>query len=197
MIHLSLNLERSLAARVAFGKFVSSPCQVFVPACYVWPKGSPWPLTIPHTAASQETTMISGEGWSGWGVKIPFRFSAWEARAIQCVPENPPQWGQAVGVPDRSARPLCLCCHSGIWSLMCKTFKRLFSGRLAAIDSSLNKRHESHSATSSSSFSCLHFLPSFLLFDYSAFTSDLLPMATHTAQVGSLSYRCVNNDVYV
>lgn len=146
MIHLSLNLERSLAARVAFGKFVSSLCQVFVPACYVWPKGSPWPLTIPHTAASQETTMISWEGWSGWGVKIPFRFSAWEARAIQCVPENPPQWGQADGVPDRSARPLCLGCHSGIWSLMCKTFKRLFLGRLAAIDNSLNKRHQSHSA---------------------------------------------------
>lgn len=110
MIHLSLNLERSLAARVAFGKFVRSPCQVFVPACYVWPKGSPWPLTIPHTAASQETTMISREGWSGWGVKIPFRFSAWEARIHSVC-----SWkSSSMRTSGRSAGSLCMAPVSGL-----------------------------------------------------------------------------------
>lgn len=39
MIHLSLNLELPLAARLAFGKSLRRLCQVFVPVCYVWPKG--------------------------------------------------------------------------------------------------------------------------------------------------------------
>lgn len=47
MIHLSLNLESRIAARVAVGKFVVTLCQAFVPIRCVWWEGSHWHLAGP------------------------------------------------------------------------------------------------------------------------------------------------------
>lgn len=138
MIHLSLNLERLLAARVAVGKFVSSWCQAFVPIrCVSGERGVPGtsPLSLPPLLLKDDNDKSVGVEWSGWGVKIPFWFPANGARAVQFGhPESPPKWRRAGGARYHKASP-----HSGLFIPHVRDIPEVIFGELTEMETGSNR----------------------------------------------------------
>lgn len=106
-------------------------------------RGVPGTSPLPPPPCSSKTRMIREEGWSGWGVKIPLRFPAFGARAIQFnAPENPPQWRRAEGARSPSIA-LVADPHSGLFVPHVRDIPEVILGKVTEMETSSKQGHDS------------------------------------------------------